>query len=720
VIPPADVVRHDGDDPYLVVAADKGTATFSDIANTVSIDHGFWLGDAFASGGSVGYDHKAMGITARGAWESVKRHFREAGTDIQTTDFTVVGVGDMSGDVFGNGMLLSRHIRLLAAFDHRHVFLDPDPDAAASWEERNRLFALPRSSWADYDRSKLSKGAMIIDRSVKSVELTPEVRARFAIEPPHIAPVELMRRLLTAPVDLLWFGGIGTYVKASTETNAEAGDKASDALRVDGRDLRAAVVGEGANLGVTQRGRIEAAQLGRNGRGVRLNTDAIDNSAGVDTSDHEVNIKVLLGDVVGRGDLTTKQRDTLLASMTDEVAALVLADNYRQTSALTIAQAQGAALLEAQARFIRGLEKAGRLNRAIEYLPTDEEFAERTAERRGLTRPELAVLLAYAKITLYDDLLASDLPDDPAMAEDLLRYFPQPLREGQREAIGRHRLSREIVATQVTNSLVNRVGPTFVKETMEKTGLGPADVARAYAIVRDVFALRPLWDAIDALDNQIPAATQTAMLLDIQALVERAVGWFLTNSAHPLDLATETAAFRPGVEALSLGLDGVMDGEEEARIIARAERRIADNVPEDLARRIAALPVLAAAPDLVRIADRTGRAVPQVASVYFRLGRRFALEWLRDKAASVRIDNHWQRQAVAAIIDDLFGHQRELTVRVLEQGGAEPSVEVWIADHRNPVERVEPLVAELRAQTVVDLPMLTVAGRQLRGLTSGG
>ncbi|RUQ59245.1 NAD-glutamate dehydrogenase, partial [Azospirillum doebereinerae] len=368
VIPPNDVVRHDGDDPYLVVAADKGTATFSDIANGVSLDHGFWLGDAFASGGSVGYDHKAMGITARGAWESVKRHFREAGTDIQTTDFTVVGVGDMSGDVFGNGMLLSKHIRLLAAFDHRHIFLDPDPDAAVSWEERNRLFALPRSSWADYDRSKLSKGALIVERSVKTVELTPEVRARFGIETAHIAPIELMRRLLTAQVDLLWFGGIGTYVKASTESNAEAGDKANDALRIDGRDIRAQVVGEGANLGVTQRGRIEAARTG-----VRLNTDAIDNSAGVDTSDHEVNIKVLLGDVVGRGDMTLKQRDRLLAAMTDEVGSLVLADNYRQSQALTVAQAQGAALLEAQARFIRALEKAGRLNRAIEYLPTEEE-----------------------------------------------------------------------------------------------------------------------------------------------------------------------------------------------------------------------------------------------------------------------------------------------------------------------------------------------------------
>jgi len=726
VMPPADVVRHDGDDPYLVVAADKGTATFSDIANGVSIDHGFWLGDAFASGGSVGYDHKVMGITARGAWESVKRHFRETGLDIQTTDFSVVGVGDMSGDVFGNGMLLSKHIRLLAAFDHRHIFLDPDPNPATSWAERARLFALPRSSWAEYDRALLSKGGMIVERALKSVELTPEVRACFGIEATHIAPAELMRRLLTAKVDLLWFGGIGTYIKESGETNAEAGDKATDALRVDGRDIRASVIGEGANLGATQRGRIEAARFGANGQGVRLNTDAIDNSAGVDTSDHEVNIKVLLGDVVARGDMTTKQRDVLMAAMTDEVAGLVLADNYRQSQALTIAQAQGPALLEAQARFIRTLEKAGRLNRAIEYLPSDEDLAERMAERRGLTRPELAVLLAYAKITLYDDLLASDLPDDPAMAGDLLAYFPKPLQESQGEAIARHRLRREIVATQVTNSLVNRVGPTFVREMMEKTGLGPADVARAYAITREVFGLRDLWTAIDALDNRVPAAAQDALTLDILALVERSVGWFLVNGDHPLSITAGVASFRPSVDALIADLDRVLDAEEQARLSARAARHSAQGVPDALAQRIAALPVLAAAPDLARVAARTGQPVTAVAAVYVGLGRRFALDWLRDKAQATRAENHWQKQAVAAIMDDLFAHQMELTVRVLEsaamtdgQDGAEGWIARWTAGRRAAVERIEPLIAELRGQSAVDLPMLTVASRQLRGLTSG-
>lgn len=717
VVPPPEVVRHDENDPYLVVAADKGTATFSDIANSVSLDYGFWLGDAFASGGSAGYDHKKMGITARGAWESVKRHFRELGRDIQTQDFTVVGVGDMSGDVFGNGMLLSKHIRLLAAFDHRHIFLDPDPDPAASWEERRRLFDLPRSSWADYDAALLSKGGRVYDRSAKSLELTPEIRARFGIDKDHVTPQALMQTLLKAEVDLLWFGGIGTYLKSSEESNAEAGDKANDALRIDGRDVRAKVIGEGANLGVTQRGRIEAAR-----HGVRLNTDAIDNSAGVDTSDHEVNIKVLLNDVVARGDMTVKQRDRLLAEMTDEVAGLVLADNYLQTQALTVARAQGPDALEAQARFIRALEKSGRLNRAIEQLPDEEELSARLADREGLTRPELAVLLAYAKITLYDDLLASDLPDDAFMVDDLTRYFPKPLRKTHAEAIARHRLRREIIATSVTNSLVNRTGPTFVKEMMEKTGMGPADVARAYAIVRDSFGLRSLWTGIEDLDNVVPATLQTSLILETVQLMERAVAWFLTSCAQPLDIAAETEAYRPGIEALLGGLDAFLDAEEAARLSARVASYAEQGVPSDLARWMAALPVLAAAPDLVRIARRTRRDVAAVAAVYFILGRRFGLEWLRDKAASAKVDNHWQKQAVAALVDDLFAHQTALTVRVLESADrlpAEAPVDGWIAQHRPVVERVEQLLSELRTQPHIDLAMLAVANRQLRGLTAG-
>ncbi|XHO84271.1 NAD-glutamate dehydrogenase [Azospirillum sp. A29] len=716
VVPPRDVRRHDGDDPYLVVAADKGTAAFSDIANSVSIEYGFWLGDAFASGGSQGYDHKKMGITARGAWESVKHHFRELGRDIQRQDFTCVGVGDMSGDVFGNGMLLSEHTKLVGAFDHRHIFCDPDPDPAASVAERRRLFELPRSSWADYDAAQLSRGGRIFRRSAKSLQLTQEIRERFGVRADHVTPAELIQAMLKAEMDLLWFGGIGTYLKASDETNAEVGDKSNDALRIDGAQVRARVIGEGANLGVTQRGRIEAAR-----RGVRLNTDAIDNSAGVDTSDHEVNIKILLNDLVARGDMTMTQRNGLLVAMTDEVAALVLNDNYLQTRALTIAQARGPDLLEQQARFIRSLEKAGRLNRAIEHLPDDEELAARMAARQGLTRPELAVLLAYAKIMLYDDLLRTDLPDDPFMREDLARYFPSPLRDRFGAAIARHRLRREIIATGVSNSLVNRVGPVFVKDMMEKTGMGPGDVARAYAIVRDAFQLRPLWTSIEDLDTRIPAAAQTAMLLETVRLMERAVAWFLTGGAHPLSIAGETAAYRPGVEALIGALDTVLDGEEAARLAARARIHTAQGVPEELARRVAALPVLASAPDLVRVAERTGRDVPAVAAVYFRLGRRLGLEWLRDKADGAKADNHWQKQAIAAIVDDLFAHQTELTVRVLDgtaDGGT--AVEGWIAQRKPVVERVEHLLSELRGQVDLDLAMLTVANRQLRGMMVGG
>ncbi|WP_029010617.1 NAD-glutamate dehydrogenase [Azospirillum halopraeferens] len=717
VVPPAYVVRHDGDDPYLVVAADKGTATFSDIANGIALEHGFWLGDAFASGGSQGYDHKKMGITARGAWESVKRHFRELGRDIQTTPFTCVGVGDMSGDVFGNGMLLSRCTRLVGAFDHRHIVCDPDPDPELSWQERRRLFELPRSSWADYDARLLSDGGRIFDRSAKALTLTPQIRACFGIDRDRVTPLELIQAMLRAEVDLLWFGGIGTYVKAAGESSAEVGDKANDAVRIDGGDLRAKVIGEGANLAMTQRGRIEAAQAG-----VRLNTDAIDNSAGVDTSDHEVNIKILLGDVVGRGDMTLKQRDHLLAGMTDEVAGLVLTDNYLQTQALTIAQARGPEMLEAQARFIRALEKSGRLKRRIEALPDEEELAARTAERRGLTRPELAVLLAYAKITLYDDLLASDLPDDPFMAADLERYFPRPLRKPYAEAIARHRLRREIVATTVTNSVVNRVGPVFVKEMMEKTGMGPADVTRAYAIVRDAFSLRPLWSAIEGLDNRVPAEVQSAMLIETVRLMERAVAWFLINGSHPLDIASETDLYRPAIETLAAGLDGVLDAEETGRLTQRCAAYGEQGVPEEVGRRVASLPVLAVAPDLVRVARQTGRDVPAVAAVYFMLGRRFGLEWLRDRAALVKTDNHWQKQATAAIVDDLFAHQTQLTVRVLDGAGTLPPgdpVEHWIARRRPVVERVEQLLSELRTQPAVDLAMLAVANRQLRGLTAG-
>ncbi|HYC04202.1 MAG TPA: NAD-glutamate dehydrogenase [Azospirillaceae bacterium] len=716
IVPPADVVRLDADDPYLVVAADKGTATFSDIANGVSREYGFWLDDAFASGGSAGYDHKKMGITARGAWEAVKRHFREMGRDTQTQDFTVVGVGDMSGDVFGNGMLLSKHIRLVAAFDHRHIFIDPNPDAATSFAERQRLFDLPRSSWADYDAKLISAGGGVFERSAKSIQTTPEIRQALGIQAERLTPAELMTAILKAEVDLLWLGGIGTYVKAGSETNAEVGDKANDAIRINGKDVRAKVVGEGANLGFTQRGRIEAAQAG-----LRLNTDAIDNSAGVDTSDHEVNIKILLRDVMDKGRMTLAQRDVLLAEMTDEVAELVLADNYKQTQALTVAEAVAAETLEDNVRFIRTMERAGKLNRAIEYLPTDEEIVARAASRRGLTRPEQAVLLAYSKIDLYEKLLASDLPDDPKMAEEVVRYFPTALREKFPDAISSHQLRREIIATCVTNGMINRVGPTFIGEMIEQTGMGEADVARAYVIIRDAFGLRPLWSAIEALDTRVPASVQTAMLLETGRLMRRAIPWMLLNGAQPLALQSECERLSPTVEALAAAMGTVLSGEALSDLEARAAELTAQGVPADLARRIAGLGALAAATDVAMIASETGRGVEEVARVYFDLGGRLGFDWLRCRATEVKADNHWQRQAVAAMVDDLYGMQGRLAARILAggQGDADGLIEAWLTNRSQPVERVQGLLAELRGIVAIDYAMLAVANRQLRGLVAG-
>ncbi|HEX6395859.1 MAG TPA: NAD-glutamate dehydrogenase domain-containing protein, partial [Steroidobacteraceae bacterium] len=506
------IVRRDGDDPYLVVAADKGTATFSDIANAISLEYGHWLGDAFASGGSAGYDHKGMGITARGAWECVKRHFREIGIDIQAQEFTCAGIGDMSGDVFGNGMLLSEHTRLVAAFDHRHVFIDPDPDAAASFRERQRLFKLPRSSWDDYSRKLISRGGGVWPRSAKSIPLSAEVRALLGLDSASATPVEVMRAVLRMNVDLLWNGGIGTYVKAHDETHAEARDRANDAIRADGREVRARVIGEGGNLGCTQRGRIEYAQSGGPAHGGgRINTDFIDNSAGVNTSDVEVNIKILLAEVMRKGNLTLAARNKLLASMTDEVAGLVLRNNYLQSQALSVLEQRARERLAEYQGLVRTLERGGHLNRAIEYLPDEEEFSERRKQRLGLTRPELSVVLAYSKIWLSDHLLDSDLPDDPYFANEVQRYFPAPLRRRYPRQIPRHRLKREIVATQTTNSLVNRMGPVFVTRAQEDTGAEASVIARAYTIAREVFAMRELWVDIEALDNRVPAEVQYGM-----------------------------------------------------------------------------------------------------------------------------------------------------------------------------------------------------------------
>ena len=718
VEPPADVVRHDSDDPYLVVAADKGTATFSDIANGMSRDYGFWLDDAFASGGSVGYDHKKMGITARGAWESVKRHFREIGLDTQSEAFSVVGIGDMAGDVFGNGMLLSPQIRLVGAFNHIHIFVDPDPaDPAQSLRERQRLFDTPRSAWTDYDPTLISRGGGVFLRSAKSVPVSPQMKSRFGIDKDALAPNELIRALLGAEVDLLWVGGIGTYVKAADERNAEVGDRANDALRLNGRQLRCKVVGEGGNLGFTQRGRIEFAR-----NGGRINTDAVDNSAGVDCSDHEVNIKILLGQAMAAGELTMAPRDKLLAAMTDEVATQVLRDNYLQTQAITAMQLQAAEKLDPQARFARELERAGKLDRALESLPDDETLAEREAAREGMFRPELSVLLAYAKNTLYQSLLESDVPDDPYFGRELELYFPSALRKRFAGQISRHRLRREIIATAIANSVVNRNGASFVSEVAQDGGFQAPDIARAYAVVRDVFRLRPLWEGIEALDNKVPADVQTRMLVEIEMLVRTMTQWFLHSESQPMDIADTVQRYADGTAALELALPNLLRSLDSESFGEREARFVADGVPADLARRIAALAPLRSAGHIVSAANTIRKPVTDVGDVFFGVGALLGLDWLRAAAVGVSADSHWQSLAVGAIIDDLYSQQRALAGRVLAAAArarGDRAVRAWEAANAVTVARTRDLIAEFRAGGTVDIARLALANRQVRAMLSG-
>ena len=718
VVPPPRVVRHDGDDPYLVVAADKGTATFSDIANALAHEYGFWLGDAFASGGSQGYDHKGMGITARGAWESVKRHFRGLGIDCQSTDFTAVGIGDMGGDVFGNGMLLSRHIRLVGAFNHMHVFIDPNPDPEATFAERERLFALPRSTWDDFDRSVLSEGGGIWPRSAKSITLSPAAREALAIEAESLTPSELIAEMLKAPVDLLWNGGIGTYVKARSESHADAGDRANDILRVNGDELRCRIVGEGGNLGLTQLGRIEYASAGG-----RVNTDAIDNAGGVDCSDHEVNIKVLLNDVVSAGDMTEKQRNALLEQMTDGVAELVLRNNYLQTQALGVAASQASSLLEVHSRLIRRLERDGELDREIEFLPGVEELAERLAAQGGLRTPELSVLIAYVKIGLFQRLLDSTLPDERFVVNELRAYFPSALRERCSSLMPAHRLAREIVGTVVANEMVNRCGITFAFRLGEETGADEADIARGYLIAREVYGVRETWEAIEALDNVVAAEVQTSMLLETRKLVERGARWLLRNRPRPLDIARDIEHFAGGATALRRQLRDLVAESSRAAIDAAKDRLAGRGVPEELALAVASGDDLLAALDVVEVASGAGISVEEAASVYFALGEALDLHWLRDEVAALPRDNRWQALSRAALRDDLYAQLSALTLDALrlDAGQAAPAerVEAWLEQNRIPVARCRQILGDLASAGETDFTMLSVAMGEIRTLRQG-
>lgn len=718
VVQPPDVVRRDSDDAYLVVAADKGTATFSDIANGIAAEYGFWLGDAFASGGSAGYDHKKMGITARGAWECVKRHFRELGIDTQSQNFTAVGIGDMSGDVFGNGMLQSPHIKLVAAFNHQHIFVDPDPDPAASFAERRRLFALPRSTWEDYNRKLLSKGGAIYSRSSKELRLSTQAREMLGLDSETITPIELIRCILRMPVDLLWNGGIGTYVKATQETHQQVGDRANDSLRVNGAELRCRVVGEGGNLGFTQRARIEYAL-----NGGRINTDFVDNSGGVDCSDHEVNIKILLNNAPPRFALTLSKRNRLLVDMTDEVAALVLRDNYLQSQALSIMEARAKSDLLEHAYTIRDLEVAGQLNRSLEFLPTAEEIDERHKTARGLTRPELAILLAYAKMALYSRLIESDVPEDPYLGHELERYFPPQIEKQCGSFLRSHRLRREIIATATTNSMVNRMGAAFARRAQEDTGANAATVVRAYAIAREAFAMRRTWSDIEKLDNRIQAATQYEMMYETTRLVRFCTYWLIHHHRDALNIDAQVRRLSGGLAELAEHLPQVLSGSDLQIFEQRREHYRSAKVPEPLSTRLASFIALRAAPDIVELAAQTRVRLPTVARVYFGLGTELALDWIRECIESLGVDGHWQAVARTTLRDNIYEMQRSLCLQALH--GAQRTVDAskalnaWIERNRRSLDHVKQTVTDMRALPTADFATLSVALQAVRRAAEG-
>ena len=715
IVPPANTVRHDEDDPYLVVAADKGTATFSDIANALSAEYNFWLDDAFASGGSVGYDHKAMGITARGGWESVKRHFRMRGMDIQNRDdFTVVGIGDMSGDVFGNGMLRSTHTKLVAAFNHLHIFIDPNPDTAASFAERERLFNLPRSSWEDYNQSLISQGGGIFSRQDKTIAISPEMKAVFDISDDSLAPNDFISALLKSPVDLIWNGGIGTYVKSSEESHADVGDRANDAVRVNGGELRAAIVGEGGNLGLTQRGRIEYAQTGG-----RIYTDAIDNSGGVNCSDHEVNIKILLGKVVEQGDMTLKQRNELLESMTETISELVLRQNYLQPQAIELSQIRAAANLSDHQRFIQMLEAEGRLDRAIEYLPSDEEIAKRQKSGTGLTNPELAVVMAYGKMWVYDNLLLSDLPDAPYFVNELRKYFPDELASKFFDEMTEHRLHREIISTYMTNSVVNRLGIEALFRLHEETGQTLATIVRGYAIARDVFHVSKAWELLEALDNQVDATLLLELELRLRDALENGVVWFINAFGQDLQVADMISRFEDSVEKLTKS-GGFIEQQFSQYLQADTTRLIEDGLSINDASMFAMLPYHVDALDAALLAEQYERPVDEIATLYFEAYHVLQLDWMIDNIAILPQQDHWDRRARHALANDVSRSLRMLMETLLTQPDAIQAFSDWKSRHASQLAGVTAEMDKLDSNndSQISLSTLSVLMSELSGLVT--
>ena len=713
VVPAVDVTRHDEDDAYLVVAADKGTATFSDIANGIAIEYNFWLGDAFASGGSVGYDHKKMGITARGAWESVKRHFREMDINCQTTDFTAVAIGDMAGDVFGNGMLLSKHIRLQVAFNHLHIFVDPNPNAAASYPERERLFNLPRSSWEDYNKELISSGGGVFSRAAKSITLSPEMKKMLGTKKASMTPNELIKASLMMEFDLLWNGGIGTYIKHSKETDADVGDRANDALRINGKDLGAKVFGEGGNLGATQLGRIEFAA-----KGGRVNTDFIDNVGGVACSDNEVNIKILLNGLVAEGDLTRKQRDELLYSMTDEVSELVLKDCYRQTHTLSITQSKGTSTLKEKIRFIHALEKEGKLDRTIEFIPTDEELAERAAAGRDLTRPELSVLVSYAKMVLKESLVTDEITENPYYRQLLVKSFPRPLREKFNDAMNNHPLRKEIIATKLANNIVNDMGLNFMVRMNEETGANEAEIALCYSIASEIFQMRDTWLSISDLDNKIPSNVQTEMLYQLRRTVRRATRWFLRHRTKAQTIEQSIEAFAPTFADLSENLTKYIVKTESDRIESAREELTQSGVPVEIAQRIVSLSSLFSVMDLTQIAQNSNRKIDMVSHTYFKLGAQMGLHWFLDQITNQPVSNHWQALARASYREELDWQQRTLSEVVLnsfegDSSDVDGQIEQWMDSQDLLLQRWKQMLTEFKTSQSHDFAKFSVALREL-------
>ncbi|WP_426356934.1 NAD-glutamate dehydrogenase [Pseudocolwellia sp. HL-MZ19] len=712
IVPPPSVVRLDEDDPYLVVAADKGTATFSDIANGISEEYNFWMGDAFASGGSVGYDHKGMGITAKGGWESVKRHFREMDIDCQTTDFTCVAIGDMAGDVFGNGMLLSKHIRLQAAFNHLHIFVDPNPDAATTYVERERLFNLPGCSWEDYNKSLMSEGGEIYSRSAKSLKLTPQIMKMLGTKKQSMAPIELIQTLLSMPVDLLWNGGIGTYVKGSSETHLEVGDRANDALRINGKDLKAKIVGEGGNLGFTQLGRIEYAA-----HGGRINTDAIDNAGGVDCSDKEVNIKILLNTLVQNGDLTVKQRNKLLYDMTDDVSVKVLEDCYRQTHSLSITAMRGGSQLKEQSRFIHELERTGKLDRALEFIPNDDEIADRLVKGVGLTRPELSVLLAYNKMVLKDDLVCPEITGNSYYDKFLVEYFPQMLQQKYLTEMQSHPLRAEIIATQLANAIGNDMGFNFVNRMFEETGETVAEIANCYTVASNVFGMADMWKRIEALDNQIPTAVQTEMLFQIRRTVRRATRWFLRHRNKALDVAESIKFYRSTFIDLTTNLYSYMTEDDCEQLKSAEAELINSNVPEDVASYVAKLSSIFSTMDIAELTAEDSRDVSIVATAYFELGARLDLHWFLDQITRQPVANHWQALARSSYREELDWQQRSLTSVILradcKSKKTDELLDHWFKENKQSLGRWKHILSEFRIGETHEFAKFSVALREL-------